>query len=326
MASSFTPIFRIFSKRRARDRATADRLSYQRRTGWVFSEPALPVSHGPDEAHSSELVVDLVDDEMAFARSNPTPRAAEQLAPAPMAAPSSFAERQAGESERKAEPILLPVASACAVPRPDQSLGQFLTDAREQRGLTRERVAHEALLLPAYLEMMESGNYAAIPDLLYLLPFFRQYATFLGLDVEHVSARFMLEFEAQENAALGNSATARGFDWRSVLGHQSARATLVISVAALLVYFVIRVTRETAHQAAPSRPPVSLSVEELASPTAVATKTSPPMVAGPTQHPAMALKGPRKTTSRRRRAGRHRAFSARKGPADRRRRRRSGAQ
>lgn len=68
-------------------------------------------------------------------------------------------------------------------------LGQLMTETREH--------------LPIYhIEMMESGDYAAIPDQLYLLPFFSRYATFLGLAVEQVPSRFMRDFEKAENSAM----------------------------------------------------------------------------------------------------------------------------
>ena len=50
--------------------------------------------------------------------------------------------------------------------------------------------------------MIESDSYDAIPDQLYLLPFFRRYADFLGLDAQKVVSRFICDFEKAENEVV----------------------------------------------------------------------------------------------------------------------------
>ncbi len=84
----------------------------------------------------------------------------------------------------------------------DQTLGQLLTETRERAGISRERVAEEIRIPPHYMRMIESGIYDAIPDELYLVPFIRRYAAFLGLDPQKVVSRFIQDFEKAENAIV----------------------------------------------------------------------------------------------------------------------------
>ncbi len=98
------------------------------------------------------------------------------------------------------KPIELPENAACADFEGDGSLAHILATSRERLGYTREAAAAECHLQLSYVEMMETGNYGAIPDMLYLLPAFRRYAEFLGLDEKEVTAIFMHDFEESENA------------------------------------------------------------------------------------------------------------------------------
>ena len=82
---------------------------------------------------------------------------------------------------------------------PLQTLGELMTASREKSGLTREQVAEQTHIPAYYVRMIESDSYDAIPDQLYLLPFFRRYAIFLGLDAQKVVSRFIVDFEKAEN-------------------------------------------------------------------------------------------------------------------------------
>ena len=85
------------------------------------------------------------------------------------------------------------------VDAPLQTLGELMTATREKSGLTREQVAAETHIPAYYVRMIESDSYDAIPDQLYLLPFFRRYAIFLGLDAQKIVSRFIVDFEKAEN-------------------------------------------------------------------------------------------------------------------------------
>lgn len=82
---------------------------------------------------------------------------------------------------------------------PDQSLGTFLTAARERRGFSAEDVVRETRLPANYLRMMETNDYSEISDQLYLVPFLRRYASFLELDQEDVAMRFVREVQRADS-------------------------------------------------------------------------------------------------------------------------------
>ena len=81
----------------------------------------------------------------------------------------------------------------------NQTLGQLISQTRKHHGLSREQVAAQTHIPAYYVRMIESDSYDAIPDQLYLLPFFRRYADFLGLDANKVVTRFICDFEKAEN-------------------------------------------------------------------------------------------------------------------------------
>jgi cytoskeletal protein RodZ len=81
----------------------------------------------------------------------------------------------------------------------EKTLGQLMTEARKYRGLSREDAAEQTSIPAYYIRMIESDCYDAIPDQLYLLPFFQRYAIFLGIDAQQVVARFIRDFEKAES-------------------------------------------------------------------------------------------------------------------------------
>jgi hypothetical protein len=89
--------------------------------------------------------------------------------------------------------------------RGETSLGQFLTEARKSGGYTPEQVAAETHIPSHYIRAIETDDYGLISDQLYLLPFVRRYATFIGLDPEDVASRFVHEVQRAENTAAKTS-------------------------------------------------------------------------------------------------------------------------
>lgn len=131
---------------------------------------------------------------------------------------------------------LSPIEVAAASFEVDQTLGQLMTGTREQRGLSREQVADQTHIPAYYVRMIESDRYDAIPDQLYLLPFFRRYAIFLGLDEKKVVSRFIRDFERAENEVIETpvpGTKSKAFlMWRQI--------ALVVLVSAVLLPFAAR--------------------------------------------------------------------------------------
>ncbi len=200
-------------------------------------------------------------------------------------------------------------------PTDNQTLGQLMTQAREHRALSREQVADETHIPSYYVRMIESDSYDAIPDQLYLLPFFERYAIFLGLDAAKVVARFIRDFELAESGVLVASvprtsgatlllAKAR-LMWRPI-----ALAALIFGILLPCIAWAIGIMRTTIPRPAPQSSRVAIP-----HPATAATAQQPASIPSTTvaSHatssadaaPAMQQPAPAKHT--RRRARNHRA-------------------
>ena len=101
-------------------------------------------------------------------------------------------------------PVIGPLANGAPknAESTEPSLGMYLLASREKRVVTREDAARDTRIPAHYLRMMESNDYSMIADQLYLLPFLRRYAEYLGLDSEDVAIRFVREVQRAENSPL----------------------------------------------------------------------------------------------------------------------------
>ncbi|MGH7815114.1 MAG: helix-turn-helix domain-containing protein [Candidatus Binataceae bacterium] len=89
-----------------------------------------------------------------------------------------------------------------SAPPEGQTLGQFLAAARESRGFSRGQIIAEARIPEHYLKMIETGDYHLVSDQLYLVPYLRRYAAFVGLDAEEIAARFVREVQSAETSIV----------------------------------------------------------------------------------------------------------------------------
>ncbi len=149
------------------------------------------------------------------------------------------------------------------------SLGHLITETRERKGLTREQVASEAHLPPHYIKMIETDNYELISDRLYLVPFLRRYATFLGLDAEEIASRFVRDVQHAEANVVRISQEITMVAKRS---GASSRIAFVVLIAAVLVLVADFAWRRFVEHEAPTPAPVAL-------PAAMATAAEPNAVA-----------------------------------------------
>jgi len=155
-----------------------------------------------------------------------------------------------------------------AAVEPEISLGKIVTEARERKGLTREQVVIEAHLPAHYVKMIETDSYGLISDQLYLVPFLRRYAAFLGLDAEDVASRFVRNVQhAEANVVrISQEITMVTSGRRGGGARRFALYSLVVVVLILLADFAYR--RFFDHRAESAAP--------VASPAANAPGTLPP--------------------------------------------------
>jgi cytoskeleton protein RodZ len=134
----------------------------------------------------------------------------------------------------------------------EPSLGHLITEARERKGLTRDQVATEAHLPAHYVKMIETDSYDMISDRLYLVPFLRRYATFLGLDAEEIASRFVSNVQHAEANVVRISQEITMVEKKPGSGGRIAFAVMIVAVIILLANFAWR--RYEEHEASVPAP------------------------------------------------------------------------
>ena len=165
--------------------------------------------------------------------------------------------------------------------RGDTSLGQFLTEARKSGGYTPEQVAAETHIPPNYIRAIETDDYGLISDQLYLLPFVRRYAAFIGLDPEDVASRFVHDVQKAENTAAKTSEPIPMITKeRRSGGGRYLILVIVLIVGAVTGFLIVKkqaVLRDLLHLSQRG----SLRIESpVAPPSAVSQATTPDRAAG----------------------------------------------
>jgi len=183
---------------------------------------------------------------------------------------------------------------------PEPSLGHLITETRERKGMTREQVAGETHLPAHYIKMIETDSYDLISDRLYLVPFLRRYATFLGLDAEEIASRFVTDVQHTEANVVRISQEITMVAKRPAVASRIAFAVLIAAVLVLLADFAWR--RLVDHEAptpAPVASPAAMapaaesnaqSPNETLPPATIVTN---PESAAPPSSPAAASNAPR---------------------------------
>ena len=166
----------------------------------------------------------------------------------------------------------------------EPSLGHVITEARERKGLTREQVATEAHLPPHYVKMIETDSYDQISDRLYLVPFLRRYATFLGLDAEEIASRFVSNVQHAEANVVRISQEITMAEKKPGSSRRILFAVLVGAVVLMLADFAWRRFEE--YEASPPAPVESPAA--MASNAEAPNETLPPVTVSNPQPPASA--------------------------------------
>ncbi len=73
-----------------------------------------------------------------------------------------------------------------------QNIGAYLSQVRQQQGLSLEVLANQIFIRPALLQALESGQGAELPEPVFIQGFIRRYAEALGLDGQAISHEFQV--------------------------------------------------------------------------------------------------------------------------------------
>ncbi|PSR17678.1 hypothetical protein C8255_11325 [filamentous cyanobacterium CCP3] len=71
-----------------------------------------------------------------------------------------------------------------------QSIGAYLRQVRQEKGLSVDMLANQIFIRPALLQALESGQDAALPEPVFIQGFIRRYAEALGLDGQTIAKEF----------------------------------------------------------------------------------------------------------------------------------------
>lgn len=146
---------------------------------------------------------------------------------------------------------------------PEPSLGRLITETRERKGMTREQIAADTHLPAHYIKMIETDNYDLISDRLYLVPFLRRYAAFLGLDAEEIASRFVSDVQHAEANVVRISQEITVVSKRSPV---SSRIAFAVLIAVLLALLADLAWRRFLERQAPAPAPIASPVAMVPAP------------------------------------------------------------
>ncbi len=121
----------------------------------------------------------------------------------------------------------------------EKTLGQVIGEARKRRGLSPEEVVRETRIPAHYVKMIESDNAALISDQLYLLPFLRRYAAFLGLDAEEIASRFVHDVQRSETNVTRIAEPIRMVEKKAGLRWVRVFFVVILAASALLAAYLV---------------------------------------------------------------------------------------
>jgi cytoskeleton protein RodZ len=115
------------------------------------------------------------------------------------------------------------------------SLGEFLRQEREKRGITIEQVASATKINVRLLHLLESDQYSELPAKPFIRGFVNSYARFIGVDSKEILTNFgdFLEMRSHERPTRDAGHSGYAFEKRE--GEQS-RTILWIVMGAFLVF------------------------------------------------------------------------------------------
>lgn len=116
-----------------------------------------------------------------------------------------------------------------------EEVAGLLKRAREDKGLSFKEAEEQTHIPRYYLQILEGeGDPRLLADTLYLIPFLRTYASFLGLDPAVTVAQFIGSMQKGEAAAAPLPATSKRFFSRTL-----AVLLILAGLAALSFWWLV---------------------------------------------------------------------------------------
>lgn len=123
-----------------------------------------------------------------------------------------------------------------STPENKQSLGQFLRQERERKGMTIEQVASATKIGVRTLHALEADQYAELPAKPFVRGFVISYSRFIGLDHKEVLIRFNDYLDEKvERERPNRDAGHSGYAFEKRDGEQQSRTLLAMAMGAFVV-------------------------------------------------------------------------------------------
>ena len=117
-----------------------------------------------------------------------------------------------------------------------KTLGEVLSAAREEKGLTLEEAEVGSKVRIKYLSAIESGSWQSLPSVVYIRGFVLAYAKFLDLDRDEIETLFAKEYGFIDKTPGENLTTKKLFSKKKVLITPKLVAYSFFSVFLLLMF------------------------------------------------------------------------------------------
>lgn len=123
----------------------------------------------------------------------------------------------------------------------NESLGDQLRNAREERGLDIKSISKETNISPKYIEALENNDFDKFPSETYLLGFLRSYGNFLNIDEEKLLQYYRAEQISESQPPLEELTRPTGgmnfnFSWDRGKTLILAKAMASLAVIAMVIY------------------------------------------------------------------------------------------
>lgn len=145
------------------------------------------------------------------------------------------------------------------------TVGQLLSDAREQKKMSIQEVAGITKIRPKYLRALEDGRYSEFSSDVHLQGFILNYATFLELDVDRIKALYRRERRIKAEPMKSSIFTSKDKPKFTLTPRMVIFPIILLAIAGVVTYFGIQYRKY-------AEPPF-LEVDEPQENSVVADKT-----------------------------------------------------
>ncbi len=115
-----------------------------------------------------------------------------------------------------------------------EMVGSLLKKARMAQNKKIPAVSRELKISESYIDALEAGDVAGMPERVYTLGFVRTYATYLGLDAHAVVERF-------KNETIGFAPATRSYTVPESFSPQKGPSRSILNTSIIIYYYYFNI-------------------------------------------------------------------------------------